>query len=632
MALTTVQQVQAAYQAINRVPLNEATATAVAAAIDGGTTTFATYQAGLIAQASTTTTAAFALSTFIEGVVPTSARIDSLTAFAKTQNDYYTNVLKSANAQLGAYEALGKAFAQDPTTTATFAARYGALSATDFVTTAYASIFNGAVPTTGALANLVGQIAYFTDIYTKAGIPAASAALQAKGAVLGQIIGYAATGPDATSGAPDPSNFDNNIEALINTVANEARAETPSTVYGVGTLGATIDLTLAGGGGVPPAPLTPASEVGPSFGVGRQTTQFGDKISGTIGVNGYNDTIKIDGGAGVDTLTVTNGGVAFAPAADILKSIEKLTVITSVGDSTANVANIKGLTDFTLGAASTNKLTVTGLDVATNVHVATATAADLVVGYASAPAAATVSIDAKYAGNISFSDAAVKTVTANVTVASAGVNFNDNDLTGITVTSKGDVSINNAGTGLKTLDLTGVGTFSKVNFTGELFANAVTSTLGKGADVFEIDANKAHSVTLGAGADTVEFNAAGNITDVTSAATVIKGIAVVTDFSKADGDILRLDDGLVPAVSVRTALDATAIGQINSSADIKAAAVLAGTFTDAALAPSWAIFNYGADAYALYDSANDGFTVGDTLIKVTGFQVADLTSTNLIFG
>jgi hypothetical protein len=160
----------------SRTALNDSAATAIAASIDGGTTTFATYQAGLIAQTATTTTAAFALSTFVEGVVPTSARIDSLTAFAKTQFDYYTNTLKSANAQLGAYEALGKAFAADPTTSATFAARYGALSATDFVTTAYASIFDASpVPSSGALANLVGQVAYFTDLYTKAGIPAADA-------------------------------------------------------------------------------------------------------------------------------------------------------------------------------------------------------------------------------------------------------------------------------------------------------------------------------------------------------------------------------------------------------------------------------------------------------------------------
>jgi hypothetical protein len=433
MALTTTQQVQAAYLQINRVALNDAAAAAVAASIDGGVTTFATYQASLIAQAATTTTAAFALSTFIEGVVPTSARIDSLTAFAKTQFDYYTNTLKSANAQLGAYEALGKAFAADATTSASFAARYGALSATDFVSSAYASIFNNSpVPSAGALANLVAQVAYFTDLYTKAGIPAADASLQAKGAVLGQIIGYASTGSDSVNGI-DPSTFDQQIEAQINTAANEARLEvTPSTVYGVGTLGTSIDLAVG----------LAATAVSPSAVATRTTTQFGDKISGTLGTLGFDPTLKIDGGAGVDTLTVTTAllNTAYAPAADIIKSIEKLTVVSAVA-STADVTNVKGLTDFTLGAASAASLAVTGLDTATTVHVAaTAAAATLTVGYASAPAAAKISIDANYAGKIAFSDAAVKGVTANVTVASSGVNFADADLNTVTVTSKGDVS------------------------------------------------------------------------------------------------------------------------------------------------------------------------------------------------
>jgi hypothetical protein len=617
MALTTTQQVQAAYLQINRVALNDAAAAAVAASIDGGVTTFATYQAGLIAQAATTTTAAFALSTFIEGVVPTSARIDSLTAFAKTQFDYYTNTLKSANAQLGAYEALGKAFAADPTTTASFAARYGALSATDFVTAAYASIFNNSpVPSAGALANLVSQVAYFTDIYTKAGIPAADAALQAKGAVLGQIIGYASTGSDLVNGV-DPSTFDQQIEAQINTAANEARAETtPSTVYGVGTLGLSIDLAVG----------LAATAVSPSAVATRTTTQFGDKVSGTLGTLGFTDALKIDGGAGVDSLTVTTaaGNTAYAPVADIIKSIEKLTVVSAVA-STADVTNVKGLTDFTLGAASVASLAVTGLDTATNVHVTT-TAANLTVGYASAPAAAKISVDGNYTGDIAFSDAAVKTVTANVTVASSGVNFADNDLTGITVTSKGDVSINNTGTGLKTLDLSGVGTFSKVNLGGEGLANAVTATLGKGADVFEIDANKAHQITLGAGADTVEINQlpAGHL-DVTDAAKLAASAVVIKDFSKADADILRLDG----TVAVRTALDATQLGQIAASADIKAAATAAGAITGALAADSWAIFNFGTDSYAYYDFNNDGLTATDTLVKVTGFAVADLTATNL---
>lgn len=155
----------------------------------------------------------------------------------------------------------------------------------------------------------------------------------------------------------------------------------------------------------------------------------------------------------------------------------------------------------------------------------------------------------------------MKSVTADATVAGATVNFGDNDLTSVTVTSKADVSMTSVGTGLKTLDLTGVGTFSKVDLTGAAFANAVTATLGAGADIFQIDANKAHVITLGAEADTVEINAAGNVADVSTDAKVVASVLTITDFSKADADILRLDGG----GSTRQALDATALGQIAGS-------------------------------------------------------------------
>jgi hypothetical protein len=606
---TTVGQVQAAYLAINRVPLNDAAAASVAAAIDGGVTTLAAYQAGLVAQASTTTTAAYALSTFIEGVVPTSARIDSLTAFAKTQFDYYSNTLKSANAQLGAYEALGKAFAADPTTSASFAARYGALSATDFVTTAYASVFDVTpIPSAGALANLVAQIAYFTDLYTKAGIPAADAALQAKGAVLGQIIGYAATTPETV--LSNPSTLDEKFEGFINQTVTDAIAEAPtSNVYGVGTLGATIAVA-----GI-------VSPTGPQF-----STQYGDKINATLSAV-VTDTVKIDGGLGVDTLTVTSaaGFAAYAPAADIVKNVEKV-VFNSAVASTLDLTNIKGLTDVTLGATSVAALDVTGLDSASVLHIAaTNAAADLAVGYASAPAAAKVSIDANYAGQITFKDAAVKSVTANVTVASSGVSFVDNDLTSVTITSKGDVALSSIGTGLKTLDASGVGTFVTGGIT-DVLANAATVTLSKGADAFSIIASKGHTLTLGAGADTVTIvqQAAGNV-DATSNDTVTKTVLTVADFSKADADILRLDG----TTATRVALDATQLGQIAGAADLKAAATAAGVIQAGAAGDDWSIFNFQGSAYALYDVGNNGFNSGDTLVKLTGFAVADLTATNL---
>jgi hypothetical protein len=605
--LTTVQQVQAVYKSILRTDLNDATAAAVADAIDNGTSSLATYQAGLIAQTTNTTQAAFALSTFIEGVVPTSARIDSLTSFAQTQYDYYANVLKSDNAELGAYEALGKAFAADASTSASFAARYGSLSATDFVTTAYAQIFDVAnsVPSATALANLVAQIDYFTGIYVDSGIPAADAALQAKGAVLGQIIGYAFT--DA-SRAGD-SSLQVSIADAINLVATDAATGTPTDVYGRAVLAA--DITITG-------------DVGPAVSTSSlKSTVYNDTIKGTLGVSTFTAATKIDGGLGTDALTITTSATAAAynPAADIVKSIETLTVVTAGADATVTLTNVKGLTDVTFGADSAYGLTLVGLDDAAALNVATTTG-NLTVGYATAPAAAKVSIDANYTGTISFSDEAVKSVTADVTVATSGVNFAGEHLETVAVTSKGTVTVGAMGEGLKTLDLTGVGTFANVDLTSNTFENAVTVKLGQGADVLMINGDKAHSITLGAGADTLNVVASCGNVDVTDAAALAGSALVVTDFSKSDLDILKF-------YGVRTTLDSTQSGQISGSADLLAAASLAATFADDG---EWVVFNYGSDAYILNDAAGDaGLDATDTLVKIAGAQVEDFNSSNLVF-
>jgi hypothetical protein len=607
--LTTVEQVKAVYRSIFRTDLNDSTATAVATSIDNGTTSLETYQAGLIAQTTKTTQAAFALSSFIEGVVPTSARIDSLTEFAKTQFDYYANVLKSDNAQLGAYEALGKAFAADASTSAAFEARYGALSATDFVITAYAQIFDNAastVPSDAALANLVGQIEYFTGIYVEAGIPAADAALQAKGAVLGQIIGYAFT--DATRAGE--SSLQLKVAAAISEVATDAATGAPSDVYGSSILAANITIT----GDVGPAVTDPL----------LKSTIYNDKIAGTLGVTSFTSATKIDGGLGVDELTITTatGNAEYAPEADVVKSIEKVTVVTAGDDATVTLTNVKGLTDVTFGAGSTTGLSLVGLDAATAVHVAaTEETAGLVLGYASAPAAAKISIDANYTGTIAFSDEEVKSVTVDVTAAASDVNFTGSALESVTVTSKGTITVDAMGVGLTSLDLTGVGTYATVNLGCTTFDDAVTVKLGKGADVLTIAGDKAHSVTLGAGADTLKVLATSGNVDTGSAADLAASALVVTDFSKTDLDILKLD-------GLRTSLDSTQLGQISGSADLLAAASLAANFADAG---EWAVFSYGSDTYLLNDLGDSGLDAQDTLVKLTGFQLSDFNASNLVF-
>jgi hypothetical protein len=141
--------------------------------------------------------AAVAGSALFMGSTPTQARYDSLTAFSKGQFQSYT-ALGVGNPSLGPFEALGKAFAADPSTKGTFATYFGGGSTEFFVNSAYDYVYDSG-PSAAAAASLVSQVNYFTNLYKGAGIPTADAALQARGAVMGQIIGYAFTDAAAAS-------------------------------------------------------------------------------------------------------------------------------------------------------------------------------------------------------------------------------------------------------------------------------------------------------------------------------------------------------------------------------------------------------------------------------------------------
>jgi len=141
--------------------------------------------------------AAVAGTALFMGSTPTQARYAALTDFAKLQFTAYAN-MGVGTPSLGPFEALGKAFAADPTTKGTFATYFGGGSTDYFVKSAYDYVYDSG-PSPAAASSLASQVNYFTALYTSAGIPAADAALQARGAVLGQIIGYAFTDPTAAA-------------------------------------------------------------------------------------------------------------------------------------------------------------------------------------------------------------------------------------------------------------------------------------------------------------------------------------------------------------------------------------------------------------------------------------------------
>lgn len=159
----------------------------VGVGIAQGKFTFDQYVDALVQGAKTSTIPALLVASLVNGTIPTSEKLDSLTEFAKIQFDYYKNVLGSAFAELGPYEALGRGFAS----TAEFRAEYGSGSDGDFISKAYADVF-GSGPTAAQKASLQAQVDYFEGLYVGSGIGAQQASIEARGAVYGQIVGYAA--------------------------------------------------------------------------------------------------------------------------------------------------------------------------------------------------------------------------------------------------------------------------------------------------------------------------------------------------------------------------------------------------------------------------------------------------------
>lgn len=133
------------------------------------------------------------------GQAPADGRLADLGEFAELQYRAYA-AAGVMNPTLGPFEAFGKAYASDPTTRDLFASQYGSLSEDSFLDKGYTAVF-GVAPSAEARTALAQQIQYFNGLYLGAGIDPASAALEARGAVLGQIVGYGYITPDSTGTA-----------------------------------------------------------------------------------------------------------------------------------------------------------------------------------------------------------------------------------------------------------------------------------------------------------------------------------------------------------------------------------------------------------------------------------------------
>ena len=611
--MATAAEIQVAYKAIYRTDLNAT----VAAAIANSGISVDAYVAQQLPQVAATTQAAVAIASFVTGTAPTSDKLDALKVAADAQVASYT-ALGSSNPQLGAFEAFGRSFATDSTTTAGFNTKYGALSTSDFIAVVYAQVY-GTQPTAAAAANLTAQINYFTNLYTVNGV--ANASLAAKGAVLGQIVGYA-----FTSSASANSNLDNQVASLLTSAAKG-----DATVYNKalpavvdpGTVGVT--LTAASGTEISPTAADPA----------LKSTANNDTVNFALtNVVATDAATKINAGAGEDTLNLTNVGSAYAPTAGIVQGIEKVTVTTSAASS-IDFTNISGVKQVTLntgsvvGAVAFNNL---ALD-ATVVVKANTLATPLTIDYTGATATTgSVTLDGVSKGSVIFTDATVKTVNITTVGTANELKIADADVESVKVSGTGSfVSTGNTLTALKSFDASGVATFSNVNFTGTASTNAATFTLGAGSDRIEVDTNKAHTINVGTGNDTVELNiadgAANNLTaDAISTAAKLAAAVVTVNgltFSGATGDLIRFDNGV--AADSRTVLTQTQIDQAAAAGDILQAVEF---INDLTATGDLAFFKFGTDTYAYYDNtAGTAIGANDALVKLTGVDFATLSFT-----
>lgn len=120
---------------------------------------------------------------------PTSNEFAARTDFAEAQYNYYANVLKVGMPSLGPYEAFGAAVSAE----AVFRSDYNlSINTTVFIQKAYNAV-NGRFPTDVLISVFTDQVNYFRGLYQGIGMSAVDAEYKARGAVAGQIVGWAMT-------------------------------------------------------------------------------------------------------------------------------------------------------------------------------------------------------------------------------------------------------------------------------------------------------------------------------------------------------------------------------------------------------------------------------------------------------
>lgn len=379
------------------------------------------------------------------------------------------------------------------------------------------------------------------------------------------------------------------------------------------------------------------------------TTNNNDTITGTAAT--YDATVdKIDGGLGIDTFNVTIGANATI-VADALKNVEIINVTADDG--------LAPNTPLTFAAAEAKQATQIWNNASKDGLVVTGISASTTVGLKGAIAEATTFTYTDTAGtntaNVSIDGATVATGKA-VTIASTEiVNLTNTGTSSVgALTLDAGQVVNIKGSGSLTLGIASltVDTVNAADFAGKLTYDATANTAiktvtgGSGADTLSIstvhsndatisggagtdiltvsnngNATKALSLSGGADADQFVFNAGIANVRSTTAADFAKTLITITDFDKSADAIKITVGGTTPRDVILGAEQA----DISNQTSLLDAATKAAGYTDTG---KLSVFSWGTDTYIFVNDAGGGLTVGDTLIKVVGIGVADLTATN----
>jgi len=451
-------------------------------------------------------------------------------------------------------------------------------SASEFVTAFYTKVF-GRAPDAGGLA-------FWTAALNGAGGANSDAA---KATVVSQIVSIVSTPltvrPDGMSDAQygqtvgDRALFANKVEAgtYVATQTTITVAQATTLLNGVTADPATV-ITVKGTANVFGTALSNAlASTNGTQVVGSASADFFTLTGADITTADSKAGFSLDGGAGIDTLTITAGGT---PITDTVKNFTNVEVINVSGATSTTVAAAKFVGATTFGALAGQNLTLTGLTAGQGVALNRSGASSAT--YVAAATAASVTVSGGTSTSISLlgdglTSAAINS-TGAVTNLLGGVTL-ANTISAVSINAAAPLAVGFVGGKAgASLTVTGGGTvilagtlaaaFTTVNAgaaTGGLIANigtTVTSLTGSTAvDKITVSGSLAAGTTinLGAGNDQLLFDtngaiAAGSTIDA-GAGTDTLSSALVTAANASifkNFELLQIEAGSITDASLLT--------------------------------------------------------------------------------